>query len=173
MHLERLRRAAASKGTKLRFLPRNFTRNQANSTFLEEKTKEILWTIQWKFNWDSTEIIDSRIPENVFLRNALETHLASSTAVVDLENLHIFLPVEHVQGQSKRFYPMDLSKTIGDNLKGTTIIEYPIFHVVIDPKDLFPLYGSKIVVKHRNEPPEKKSKLSFFEVSDGELSDSN
>jgi len=65
-----------------------------------------------------------------------------------------------------------MSKTIEANLKGASIIEYPIFHVVVDPKDSYPLFGSKTnVVKHQDGPPEKKSKMSFFEVSDGESSE--
>jgi len=173
-HLQQLRKAAANKGTILHFLPRNFSRNKVNSTILDNKTKEILWTIQWKFNWDGSEKTDSRIPEGTLLRNALEPHITSTpTLNIDLEKLHVFLPVEYVEGQSNRFYPMDLSKTIEENLKETTIVEHPIFHVVDDPKNLFPLYGSNKVVKQQNEPPEKKSKMSFFELSDGEINDSD
>lgn len=45
-----------------------------------------------------------RIPGSVLLRNALEPHITSkSTFEVDLEKLHVFLPVEHVPGQNRRY----------------------------------------------------------------------
>lgn len=80
---------------------------------------------------------------------------------------------------------MDLKKTIANNLKGVTIVEFPIFHVVLDPQDRYPLVGtndkprsSKVKELATNpsdgsSPADKKAKLTFYEVSDGEISDSD
>lgn len=87
-----------------------------------------------------------------------------------------------------RFHPISLEKTLSDNLKGTIIVEHPIFHVVIDPQDRYPLVGSPLKVSEStrpkvkknisntgdnqaDDPVEKKAKLTFFDVSDGELSE--
>ncbi len=57
-HLHRLRCAAAQRGTQLRFLPPNFSRHKANTTYLDWKSKKIEWRIEWRFN-DSI-IFDNR-----------------------------------------------------------------------------------------------------------------
>ncbi len=73
---------------------------------------------------------------------------------------------------------------MSDNLKGTVIVEHPIFHVVLDPQDRYPLVGTPLKVREpkvkkepgnkdtlKDDPLEKKPKLTFFDVSDGELSE--
>lgn len=64
------------------------------------------------------------------------------------------------------------------------IVEHPIFHVVLDPQDRYPLVGTALKVREprvkkepgnkdtpKDDPLEKKPKLTFFDVSDGELSE--
>ena len=84
-----------------------------------------------------------------------------------------------------RFHLISLDKTLSDNLKGTVIVEHPIFHVVLDPQDRYPLVGTPLKVRESKvkinpgnknnqtdgESSEKKPKLTFFDVSDGELSE--
>lgn len=87
-----------------------------------------------------------------------------------------------------RFHLISLDKTLADNLKGTVIVEHPIFQVVLDPADEYPLIGTPVRVREpkakveriagatnssgdNNEqdgPDGKKQKLTFFDVSDGE-----
>ena len=72
---------------------------------------------------------------------------------------------------------MDLSLTLSENLKGKIIIEFPIFRVV--PKtelDDIPLVGSTIKIQKKivkGETECKRSKMTFYEISEGELSDSS
>jgi hypothetical protein len=85
--------------------------------------------------------------------------------------------------QLSRFHLISLDKTLADNLKGTVLVEHPIFQVVLDPEDQYPLIGTPIRVREPKVkleksratnsggdtgPDEKKQKLTFFEVSDGE-----
>ena len=93
--------------------------------------------------------------------------------------VHIFTD-EIINGIFYRFYVLDLTQSLTDNLKGKILIEFPILRVVVDPSRLgeFPLVGSGPPVKAGSrksggEPAAKKSKLTFYEVSDGELSDSD
>lgn len=86
-----------------------------------------------------------------------------------------------------RFHLISLDKTLADNLKGTVIVEHPIFHVVLDPADEYPLIGTPVRVREpkakverttgatnssgdneQDGPDGKKQKLTFFDVSDGE-----
>ena len=77
---------------------------------------------------------------------------------------------------------MDFGKTLAVNLKGLSIVENPIFQLVREDKlNNYPIVGSTDPIPKRNhnqkneeeeeECPSKKSKLTFYEVSDGELSD--
>lgn len=74
---------------------------------------------------------------------------------------------------------MDLGKTLAENLKSVSIVENPIFHVVREDKlNNYPVVGSSDPIPKRHhlqkdeeESPSKKSRLSYFDVSDGELSD--
>lgn len=80
---------------------------------------------------------------------------------------------------------MTLDKTLAENLKGTIVVEHPIFHVVLDPQDKYPLVGTPLteeeLAKKRSTSRcekkkgsmEKKQKLTFFELSDGELSEND
>lgn len=129
------------------------------------------------------------------IKNQLEAAHAAST---NFEDIKVFLAAEHVPGQSGRFvkffyfvwfgftckslslryYKMDLSKSLSENLKGKTIIEYPILQVVIGDTENYPLVGTedqRVVKKaiKNEEPCSKKGKLTFYEISDGELCDSD
>lgn len=87
----------------------------------------------------------------------------------------VFLAAEHVAGESGRFYAIDVDLSLGVNLKDKLIIEYPVFHVVAarDRAD-YPLVASGPPVTAATGPARaKKAKLTFYEVSDGEVTDSD
>lgn len=104
----------------------------------------------------------------------------------NVELLSVYLPAEHTPGQNGRFYKMDLTKSLAENLKGVIIVEHPTFHVSLEQK--YPLVGdpnavvkpvAKIETESSSSSSEddeegpsssKKSRLTFFELSDGELS---
>ncbi|XP_057380539.1 LOW QUALITY PROTEIN: box C/D snoRNA protein 1-like [Daphnia carinata] len=188
-HLHRLRCAAAQRGITLRFLPPNFTRHKFNTTYLDWKSKKIDWKVEWKFTWLDVNTVENRVSENDSLQNVFEKTIESkpkylSLSEADVKNVHIFLPAEHSPGQNGRFHQISLDKTLSDNLKGTVIVEHPIFHVVLDPQDRYPLVGTPLRVREprakcKKEPSPhgdndadessgKKQKLTFFDVSDGE-----
>ena len=59
-HLHKLRAAAAQKGTQLRFLPPNFTKHKANTTYLDWKTKKLEWRLEWRFTWANLTSFDAK-----------------------------------------------------------------------------------------------------------------
>ncbi|XP_046634708.1 box C/D snoRNA protein 1-like [Daphnia pulicaria] len=192
-HLHKLRCTAAQRGVTLRFLPPNFTRHKLNTTYLDWKTKKIDWKVEWKFVWKDVTTVENRVPENELLRDVFTKTLEANSKNVflnesDLNKVQIFLAAEHTPGQNGRFHLISLDKTLADNLKGTVIVEHPIFQVVLDPADEYPLIGTPVRVREpkakveriagatnssgdNNEqdgPDGKKQKLTFFDVSDGE-----
>lgn len=94
---------------------------------------------------------------------------------------------------------MDLAKSLAENLKGVSLVENPVLHVVRQEEyldHLYPLVGPtpvQTVPKNRKKVEKssatlmevvedddsdapsdsKKTKLTFYDVSDGELSDSS
>lgn len=108
----------------------------------------------------------------------------------DDNKLRVFMAAEHVHGQGGRFYEMDLTKTLADNLKGAVVVEHPTFHVddARASADRYPRVDgsnptssssaigngkpakkSQAVSNIGDVPMKKKAKLTFYEVSDGEL----
>lgn len=95
---------------------------------------------------------------------------------------HRFITYATIFCLISRFHQISLDKTLSDNLKGTVIVEHPIFHVVLDPQDRYPLIGTPLRVREprikckkepsphgdNDESSGKKQKLTFFDVSDGE-----
>lgn len=59
-HLHHLRVESSKKGVRLLFLPKNFTRRRANTSYLNWKTKHIDWRIEWRYSWVNVVTSDSR-----------------------------------------------------------------------------------------------------------------
>ena len=124
------------------------------------------------------------------LGEALKKAMIANASPQPDQLFSVFLPAEHTPGQNGRFYKMDLAKSITDNLKGVIIVEFPVFHCSIHNHN-FPLVGDTSVIlrpkpktvksetesttsssEDDDEGPSssKKSRLTFFELSEGELS---
>lgn len=137
-YLMKLKRAAESRKTTLKFLPRNFVRRTQNTTCLLKTT--IMWHIEWIFSTENLKLSDEKVPEDSKLGAALQKYFTEQEDVVvqeklkfyqsaGLNNVKVFLKAEEVSG--KKFYELDLDESIKDNLHGKVIIEYPIIHVVL------------------------------------------
>lgn len=175
VHLHRLRCAAAQRGTQLKFLPPNFSRHKANTTYLDWKAKTIEWRLEWRL--EDLKVVQERVPESSMLLSALQGAMEGKT--VAQEGLGIFLAAEHTPGQNGRYHKMEPDKTLAENLKGVVVVEHPVFHLV-KPEDFdrYPLVNSSQPLKARSKEADadgpsdpKKSKMTFYDVSDGEISD--
>lgn len=76
--------------------------------------------------------------ENVFnsdnkLRSKLQYYIACG-----ITGLKVLLKAEKVKKSDSRFYELDLTETLQDNLKNKTIIEFPIIYVIL--KDHINMY---------------------------------
>ncbi|XP_014473577.1 PREDICTED: box C/D snoRNA protein 1 [Dinoponera quadriceps] len=158
LYLYKLKSAAFSRKISLSFMPQNFSRRKANTTYLNWKTNELFWRIEWIFpqaenikrittkalettrvstlvdqlldpvlllkdKTDNTEL-NVKLPENVVDR--LQFYKAAGS-----NNIKVLLKAEKVKKSSYRFYDLDLTLTLKENLRNKTIIEFPTLYVVM------------------------------------------
>ena len=88
---------------------------------------------------------DGRIDETVTLRDALAKHLGPLGREgsvrkhwqlrgygAQLEALTFFLKQEAgLRGKAEGYWPLDPAVSLGENLKGKSVVEYPVIHVVL------------------------------------------
>ncbi|XP_060217042.1 uncharacterized protein LOC132644463 isoform X1 [Lycium barbarum] len=73
--LKNLRRAAASRRTKVQFLSSGMSKREKNQTYYNNRNKFISWTIEWRFDSTDVVLIDHGVHEDTSLCSVLETHL--------------------------------------------------------------------------------------------------
>ncbi|KAL1488390.1 hypothetical protein ABEB36_014864 [Hypothenemus hampei] len=139
--LIKLRNAAYKRKTILKFLPFKFVRRRTNTTQLNFKTNCINWHIEWVFvNAENLRLNDTRIPETEKIGSVLSKYLVKQEDKVlneklqyyqatDINGLKLYLKAEQKQG--RKFYEMDCSLSIKENLAKKLIIEYPTIHVLL------------------------------------------
>ena len=146
-HMFKLRCAAHERKINLKFLLKIFTKHNVNTTFYDWKEKIIHWRIEWIFSHaQNVKFVDERCSEHDSLNKLLTKYLTAPTEPTDssiLINKHleyyqskdqnelqVLLKAEGVKGCKRRFFAMDMAKTLKDNLAGKTIVEFPIMYVV-------------------------------------------
>ena len=78
-----------------------------------------------------------------------------------LASVSVYMKVEKNRLQTNRFYLFDKDHSLGDNLRGKTVVEYPTLHIVMaDSISSYPL------VSHQIDEEESKSLCSTAEPSD-------
>lgn len=115
------------------------------------KTKIIFWHIKWIFSNANNLIFTDTVPETTRLSHLLEKYLVepqnSETLQEQLKyyqarsmkQLNILLYADEKPGT--KYYELDISKSLQDNLKNKTIIEHPIIYVVFSEN----VYSSTII----------------------------
>jgi hypothetical protein len=140
----KLRGAARHHEIALRFLLENFTRNKCNTTYLEWKTSTIFWRVEWIFpNAGNLKFVDERCnelgkmgdlldkyfnvntPDSVPMKKQLEFYQSRG-----IGNIRILLKAEGIKRCNNRYYELDCKKTLRENLKGKTIVEFPVIYLV-------------------------------------------
>lgn len=134
-NLYRLQKSAQNEKIYLKYLPSNFQRRKSNKSRLEYKENLINWSIEFVFvNADCLRVFESLVLETTELKTVLEKRLSDEKlqdySKVGLSGARYFLKAEEISGN--KFYEMDISKTVAENLRGKVIIEYPIIHVVLN-----------------------------------------
>ncbi|XP_048777140.1 box C/D snoRNA protein 1-like [Ostrea edulis] len=148
-----MRKLAEKKGIKVKFLPYPMSKRKNNSTRLSSYRKgDFLWHLELNFPQSGVKYTEKRVHENTCLCDVLKTfiHPTESDPVkrqmlkaycsTPMENCQILMQEEGLPANIRRFHPLDLSKTLCENLQGKEFIEYPTLHVVLpDSADKYPL----------------------------------
>lgn len=142
--LFRLRCAARDRGTAIRFLLPNFSRNQQNTTQLNFKTGVIHWRLKWNFpNAEGLVFVDDRCDENEKLYVLLNKYLDATNGLDfpgknklefyqsrSLNQLKILLKAEGIKRCRNRFFELDPKHSLKEAFKGKTIVEFPSLYIL-------------------------------------------
>lgn len=154
-HLFKLRAAAQQRRVQLRFLLAIFSAHTENTTFFDWKEKCIYWRVAWHFqNAGNLRLADARCNEQRRLCDLLakyvvgcregetdalrgdefsdvvRSRLRSSYQTREFDGLRVLLKAEGIKNCKRRFYELDLDRTLAENLAGKTIVEFPNIFVV-------------------------------------------
>lgn len=136
-----MRNVASQRKTTLKFLPYKFERHRKNTTQANFKTNIISWHIEWVFvNADNLSLSTARVLETEKLGSVVNQFLVKQEDPVlqeklqyyqaaDVSGLKLLLKAEQKSG--KKFFELDYTLSIKENLVNRLIIEYPTIHVVL------------------------------------------
>ncbi|XP_062308727.1 box C/D snoRNA protein 1 [Osmerus eperlanus] len=138
----------------LKFLPITFTKSKENSTIFLKKEKRFYWRLKLLFPQSECEFVERRVSDEQTLEQILTCyiHPAESEPVrrqklkmyvrSPFDHVRVFMKAEGRQANSVRYQELDMTKSLRENLKFKTVIEYPVFHVVLeDHCHNYPLKG--------------------------------
>ncbi|XP_076343550.1 box C/D snoRNA protein 1 isoform X2 [Tachypleus tridentatus] len=174
--LHRLKIEAKSRGTTLKIFPACFTKRKQNSTWYSHKERTIYWTVCWVFPQANVSYNDKKISENVPLSSALAKYLSPKHSSVELQqqlmfyqatgmkSVKVLLQAEFLSSKKTRYHELEISESLKENLRGKTIVEYPVLYVI--PSNHIPCYS---VINPEIESSEESE--SDNEESEGENKD--
>ncbi|XP_057325794.1 box C/D snoRNA protein 1 [Microplitis mediator] len=168
VRLFKLKQAAVQSGVKFEFLPHSFSRHKENTSYYNWKSKELFWKIDWIFpqaeniKWSTKKALDttrlSELIENVLdpLNTPADTEDCDESATrqilsdklqfyraAGLSGVEILLKAEKIKKSNSRFYKLDLTSSLRDNLSNKTIIEFPTLYVIFkDHVDMYEIVDS-------------------------------
>ncbi|KAK8516505.1 hypothetical protein V6N13_097795 [Hibiscus sabdariffa] len=127
--LRTLRTAAASRRTKLLFLPSGMSRRETNQTQFNHWKKCISWTIEWRFHSTDVVLLDHGVHEDTSLCSLIENHLQPSPwnhplrrfCEEQLDHLKFFIR-KYPKGKSP-FQELDIKAPIRQQLAHTVVLE--------------------------------------------------
>ncbi|XP_055817811.1 uncharacterized protein LOC129886931 [Solanum dulcamara] len=158
--LKNLRRAAASRRTKINFLSSGMSKREKNQTYYNKRNRFISWTIEWRFNSTDVVLIDHGVHENTSLCSVLETHLKPGPwnhplkqfCEESLDCLKLFIR-KHPKGSKSPFYQLNTKAPLREQLANKVILEYPVIYVFL-PSHNYDFEVIKYSVPLKVEPKE-------------------
>ncbi|KAK6195469.1 hypothetical protein SNE40_000894 [Patella caerulea] len=141
--LNQLIREAKNRGIDLKVLPYPMTRRKTNTTRYFRQEKIIFWRVDLVFPQASVKYTEKRIDENTSLDEILKNYISptESDPVIRQklkqyvrtmsDEIKIFLLVENRPSNDKRYFELDSSKTLKQNLTEKTILENPVLTIVL------------------------------------------
>lgn len=159
--LKNLGKAAASRRTKIIFLPTGMSKRQTNQSFYHYRKKVISWTIEWRFHSTDVVLHDHRVDENTSLSSVIVNHLQPSPwnhrlkrfCKEPLQSLKLFVR-KFAKVSKSPFLELDIDAPIREQLANLVIIEYPVIHVFL-PSHHYDFEVIKAAIRQKLDP--KKS----------------
>ncbi|XP_039500355.1 box C/D snoRNA protein 1 [Drosophila santomea] len=152
----RMRTAAKRRNINLRLQLANFSRHKENTTYLNWKLGRFYWRVEWLFAnipheanlaRDVARFVDERCDEEVTLSDLVAKYvdleqetardqrkLLANHQTAGIGQLSFWLRAEGVRRSCTRCYLLEATKTLGENLAGKTIVEFPTIFVTHEPK---------------------------------------
>ncbi|TQD85091.1 hypothetical protein C1H46_029375 [Malus baccata] len=142
-YLKSLRSAAASRRTKLLFLPSGMSKREKNQTRYDQRKKCISWTIEWRFHSTDVVLIDHEVNENMNICSVIENHLKPGPwnhhlklfCEERLDSLKLFVR-KYPKGARSPFCELDIRVPIRQQLANLVILEYPVIYVFLPSHSL-------------------------------------
>lgn len=151
---------AKKRGTIVKLLPSLIHKH--NPTRLDFKKDTIYWYINWVFpSSDNLRISEENVSENEKLCSILSKYFCKQESeymqkrlecyqCIGLKGIKVLL--KGTQKQNARYFELDLSSSVKENLRNKIIIEYPTFYIVkADHVDYYSIIdsGKYLYIKSR------------------------
>lgn len=147
----------------MQYMPQHFSRHKLNTTYLNWKTNELYWRIEWIFpQAENTKWITERALESRRLSSLVEAVINPIHSLEDKTNieeinvrmnlnerlqfyrasgisgLKVLLKAEKIENSKSKFYELDTTLTLKENLEDKIIIEFPTIYVILrDHSDMY------------------------------------
>ncbi|KAM4022066.1 box C/D snoRNA protein 1 [Anomaloglossus baeobatrachus] len=140
--LNYMKNRARKQDIDLRLLPIGFSKRKANSTFFHKKEQRFYWQIQLQFPQSQAEYTEKRVPDSKTLTEILKTYIHPTESdptirqrlreyVTSPSEVKVFMLSERKTPGPNRYYELDPSKSLLENLRHKTVIEFPTLHVAL------------------------------------------
>jgi len=143
-HLQRLQTQARNRGCRVSILPPHFARRKNNTSTFDWKEKVIKWHVELKFININQTITLSAVSERIKLWRLISDYVEVRGTDDPDDPFQLYRSVSYgglclylkAEGQpnrgegGRRFYPLDIRRSLKYALKDTSIVEHPIIHVV-------------------------------------------
>lgn len=137
-----LKNRARKQGVYLRLLPCGFSKRRENSTVFDHRNQQFCWHVKLQFPQSQAEYVEKRVPDDKTINEILKPYIdpEKSDPVIrqrlkaytqSQTGVQILMRVENMQQNLIRYYELDPSKSLVNNLRNKVIIEYPTLHVVL------------------------------------------
>uniref|UniRef100_UPI00398E9C90 box C/D snoRNA protein 1 n=1 Tax=Pristiophorus japonicus TaxID=55135 RepID=UPI00398E9C90 len=132
----------------LKLLPIGFTKRRENSTYFNKREQQFYWHLKLLFPQSRTEYTEKRVSASKTVGELLRGYIDPGEAdpviqqklkvyvLAPVNEVRIYMKVENRKHNSARYYRLDSSKSLAENLSHKTVIEYPTLHVVLKVNSL-------------------------------------
>ncbi|XP_044157245.1 box C/D snoRNA protein 1 [Bufo gargarizans] len=140
--LNYMKNRARKLGIDMKLLPLGFTKRKTNSTFFHKKEQRFYWHLKLQFPQSQAEYTEKRVPDNKTLNEILKTYIDPAQSdptirqrlreyVRSPSDVKVFMVAERKMPGPNRYYELDASESLLENLRNKTVIEYPTLYVTL------------------------------------------